>query len=321
MRILIIGCGSIGNKHAVNFKKYCEVGIYDVNMSLSKQISDQINAFWFESIDTALEWEPDGVVIATPTSTHVKLATDVIMAGFDVLVEKPISHNIEDADDLIKKAKELNRKIFVVSNMRFHQGVTSLKENLHRVGKPLFSRAHFGNYIPNMRPGRDYRNLYCSNRSMGGGVVLDSIHEIDYLINLFGPVESVNSTVNKLSDLEIDVEDYAELVLIHSNNVRSSVHMDYLRPFKRRGCEIVGDEGMLLWQSEGKNPEKCSVKYYHIDGSDAQVLFNDNNLGINAEYNQLAKNFIKTLEGEGNLLLTGSEALDQIIMLINLKNN
>ena len=132
----------------------------------------------FLSIRDALNWTPDGVIMATPTHTHFSLAEQVIDAGFDVLIEKPIVNSLKDARVLLKRAKNLKRQVFVVCNMRFHKGVRTLKNNLHKVGKPIFVRSHVGNYLPNMRPNSDYRKLYCASNSRGGGVVLDSIHEM-----------------------------------------------------------------------------------------------------------------------------------------------
>ena len=76
----------------------------------------------------------------------------------------------------------------VVCNMRFHPAVAALRHALPMIGKPLFAQAHYGNYLPDMRPGADYRTLYCASAAAGGGVILDAIHEIDYLIWLFGAV-------------------------------------------------------------------------------------------------------------------------------------
>ena len=223
MKLLVIGCGSIGKRHISNAGLLSEVGIYDEDQNLAKLIAKETGANNFESLNSAFKWSPDGVIVATPTHTHANIAKQVIEFGFDVLIEKPISNDLGNADNLIKHAKKLKRNIFIVCNMRFHEGIANLQQNLHKVGKPLFARAHVGNYLPNMRPGVDYQKLYCANKSMGGGVVLDAIHEVDYLINFFGPVKYVQSTINKLSDLDIDVEDYAEVILIHENNVTTII--------------------------------------------------------------------------------------------------
>ncbi len=319
MKLLIIGCGSIGKRHVKNACDLSETAVFDENNNLAKSIAKENNALAFNSLKTAFDWEPDGVIVATPNHTHVPIGIKVLEAGFDVLIEKPISNDLASANTLIEQAKKLKKKIFVVCNMRFHSGIKVLRKNLHKLGKPKFAIAHVGHYLPNMRPGADYRELYASNKSMGGGVVLDAIHEIDYLINFFGSVKSVKSTLGKLSDLEIDVEDYAEIILIHNNNVHSSLHMDYMRQFKRRGCEIVGDNGMLLWQSEGKSPEFCQVNFYSCNGSKVENLFDGIIDDPNEMYKELLINFCDAIKGRNHYLLNGSQALQQLKIVKNIK--
>jgi predicted dehydrogenase len=319
MKILVIGCGSIGKRHAKNLLKFSEVYVYDQNTSLSTNFTEETGIESFATLEEALNTNPNGIIIATPTFAHTSTALKVIKSGAYILIEKPISHTFESAVKFLSEAKSVKNKIFVVCNMRFHQGVATLKTNLHKVGKPLFARAHVGNYLPNMRPGTDYRKLYCSNKSMGGGVILDAIHEIDYLIYLFGKISKVKSSFTKLSNLDIDVEDYSELNLTHNNKVRSNVHMDYLRFFKMRGCEIVGDKGMLLWESMGKTPEVCSVKFFSKEKEKWEILCLDKNLDPNNSYNELLRQFIKAINGEENLLLESELAVEEVRVVETLK--
>jgi predicted dehydrogenase len=236
------------------------------------------------------------------------LASKVIEAGADVLIEKPISNVSDGLDGFLARAEELGRRVFVVCNMRFHPGVNALHKSLNRIGQPLFARAHYGNYLPNMRPDIDYKELYCSNRAKGGGVILDAIHEIDYLTWFFGEVSSVTCQASKLSSLKIDVEDWATLSLKHSRSSVSEIHLDYLRPFKRRGCEIVGDRGMLLWQSEGKAPEQCTVRVFLRESEKWETLVHSNNLDKNKPYEEMVAHFLDALYGKDVPLLKGREA-------------
>ena len=150
----------------------------------------------------------------------------------------------------------------VVCNIRYHEAVMAIHRNMHKIGTVLYAKAQYGNYLPNMRPNVNYRDLYCAHKETGGGAILDVIHEIDYLTWLLGPVIAVNCVADKISNLDINVEDFASMILTHQSGARSSIHVDYLKPFKRRECEIVGEKGMILWQSEGKTPETCTVKLF-----------------------------------------------------------
>jgi predicted dehydrogenase len=143
---------------------------------------------------------------------------------------------------------------------------------------------------------------------MGGGVILDGIHEVDYLSWFFGDVVSVSCSSAKLSELDIDVEDYAHLNIRHASGVRSEIHLDYLRKYKRRGLEIVGTEGSLIWLSEGKIPEHCSVRLHTI-ANGWETVFEDSSLDASDIYLELLENFLTTINNGGsNNLLKGETA-------------
>jgi len=314
MKITVIGCGSIGRRHAENAREMgCQVSVVDINTSLAKQVATEIDVTFNENVEDALDTRPDKVIIAVPNRLHIHYAEQAVESGADVLIEKPISHQTENVSPFLAKAEKFNKRVFVGCNMRFHPGVSLLHENLKNIGKPLFARAHVGNYLPNMRPDSDYRQLYCSKKREGGGVILDAIHEIDYLTYFFNPVNEYSATAAKLSDLDIDVEDYACLGMRHKSGVVSEIHLDYLRPFKRRGCEIVGSKGMLLWQSEGKQPEKCIVKLYQSKTSEWKTVLRTDKLDAAKPYKVMLNHFINdSAEGNHSPLLTGQEALNEL---------
>lgn len=143
-------------------------------------------------------------------------------------------------------------------------------------------------------------------------MILDGIHELDYLFWLFGGVQEVLCSAGRLSDLEIETEDYASILLKHKTGVASEIHLDYLRPFKLRGCEIVGDKGLLLWLSEGKNPEKCSVRMYMRQPAKWESLFYSENLDMNKPYETLMKHFIEGIQGHDVPMLRGREAAEEL---------
>ncbi len=309
MKLLVIGCGSIGKRHAENASNYAELGLYDQRYSMSQQFAKKINAQVFDNLIAAFEWQPDGVVVSTPHNSHVAIAKQAIAAGAHVLVEKPISNTLENVDSLIQYANERTKKLYVVCNMRFHSAILLLRENLPKIGRPLFARAYYGNYLPNMRPTGDYRLVYAAQRATGGGVILDAIHEVDYLRWFFGDVEAVLSEAAKLSNLDIDVEDYATIVLRHKNGMRSEIHLDYLQQCKRRGCEIIGEQGTLLWQSEGKNPEKCEVRMFAKQSNSWQTLYYSENEDLNKPYNKLMNHFVDALSEKETELARGEDGL------------
>lgn len=309
MKLLVAGCGSIGRRHAANAARMADTAVFDPVPASLQACARATGAAAFADYGEALAWGPDAVVVAAPTSLHLELASRAVAAGAHVLVEKPLSHSPDGVPGFLDAAEAAGRKVYVACNMRFHPAVQAMRRAMEGIGRPLYARAHYGNYLPAMRPGCDYRSLYCARSDMGGGVVLDAIHELDYLMWLFGPVDAVQCHAATLGDLGIDVEDFAALCMTHGSGVRSLVQLDFLRRHKRRGCEIVGTEGTVIWQSEGKKPHRCLVRSCGPDGHGWTTLLHEEDLDGTASYEVLLRRFVDALEGGDDAdLLTGRGA-------------
>lgn len=309
MKILIVGYGSIGKRHFLNFKKYSDVKVLELKTKNTENI-------FFKNIKEALKWNPDGVVICTPTHTHLEVAKKFLGIKSQLLIEKPLIHKSSLIERFKKNKNFDNKNISVVNNMRFHKGILTIKKNIGKIGKIFFARAHFGNWLPNMRPKVDYRMVYSANKKYGGGVILDSIHEIDYLSSIFGEIKKISLLKRKLSRLQIDVEDFATMVIQHEDKIISELHLDFLRPVKKRGCEVVGDKGTLIWESLGKKPEKCEVKFCKKGDFRFSTIYSNKNLDINLSYDLMAKEFVKKIQNKKQInLLSFGEACNQLIKI------
>lgn len=316
MRLLIVGCGSIGQRHARNAAGLAEVGLVDADAAKADALVASGGGHAFATMADALAWAPEAAIVAAPNRLHLPLARTLVEAGAHVLLEKPISHTLAGVDDLLADAARRGCRVHVACNMRFHAGPATLRVALDKIGTPRFARAHFGHYLPNMRPDADYRTLYCARRATGGGVILDGIHELDYLAWLLGPVVAVGASAGTLSDLDIDVEDYATLSLEHAGGARSEIHLDYLQRIKRRGCELVGSDGTLVWESEGKAPEILTVRLFEAGSGTWRELAASDDLDGNAAYVAMLQAFLQAAAGRDgaavDALLTGAEARNDL---------
>lgn len=303
-RVLVVGLGSIGQVHARLLAPLCTISVCDLDEARARDLGAELSCPFFTDIDQALAEKPDGVLIALPTHLHYDAALKALESGASVLVEKPLCDRLALAESLSKQGGD---RLFTVCNMRFHNAVRAMRDAMPKLGQIYFARAQFGNYLPNMRPGVDYSRLYVAKRETGGGALMDCIHEIDYLIHLLGGVCDLKADLAKLSDLKIETEDYAGLILRHENGARSEVHLDYLQHYKRRGCEIIGENGTIIWHSMGKNPEHCKVEIFLKGEGRWRILYESDALYHKVCLEEMNKGFVARLQGEDVPELAGGE--------------
>jgi predicted dehydrogenase len=246
MRALVLGCGSIGRRHARNLVALgLDVSVADVDASVAASLAGDVGATAVTR-DTAPASEL--VVVATPTAAHVSDLAWALERGADVFVEKPLASSRDELVTARALADAHGECIVMVGcNLRFSEGFEVLSANLASVGRPVALLIDFGWWLPAWRPASDYRGQYSARRALGGGIVLDAIHEIDYALALAGPVEHVHGECVSSGTLDIDVEDVADIILRHAHGIQSHVHLDYLRRIYSRSCTVVGSDAQITW--------------------------------------------------------------------------
>ncbi|MBI4657243.1 MAG: Gfo/Idh/MocA family oxidoreductase [Verrucomicrobia bacterium] len=265
LSILVVGCGSIGQRHIRNLQALGTrmIAACDLDGALLDRVVSEFNVVGYRVYAEALDKvSPDAVVICTPPPLHISQAMDAIARGAHVFVEKPISHSLDGTDDLIQVAATAKRVIQVGYNFRFHRGLKRVKALVEEgtIGRVLWARAEFGQYLPEWRPMQDYRTSYTAHRSLGGGIILDSSHEIDYMRWLFGEIDQVYCLAGTLSDLEVAAEDTACMTVHFASGVVGQIHVDFVQRVKTRNCKIVGTLGTIYWDNWD-----ASVKVFTID--------------------------------------------------------
>lgn len=228
-KILIIGFGSIGKRHANVFLNLnCSVAI------VSKQISTEFKIY--SDLQSALiDFLPDSILICTETSKHVsslELLKSLKFKG-PIFVEKPIT------DVYVSTLSAEN--VYVLYNLRFSDLIIKLKSELQ--GKKVLSaNIHCAQYLPTWRPDRDYKSTYSAKRSEGGGVARDLSHELDYATLLFGKFKSIFCVSGKFSNLEIDTEDFFSLLGTGVRTNTISISLNYIDKITNRNIVVNTDE-------------------------------------------------------------------------------
>lgn len=250
MRIAVSGCGSIGLRHVRNL---LALGVEEVVVAdpLDERVAEAVAAGAVARPDlrALIAARPDALFICTPAVAHLEAMRAGAAAGIDLFVEKPISHDLTGVREALADLARGGRVVQVGYAFRSHRSLRLAKETLDAgaIGRVVLARAEFGQYLPDWRPGRDYREGYNARAALGGGVLLDQSHELDYLRWLLGEVRSVSSRAAKLSDLDIDAEDVALVTLEMRSGALALAQLDSVRRDYTRACTLIGTEGTITW--------------------------------------------------------------------------
>ena len=231
---------------------YRRIGAADPDASRLQPMVAELGVQPFSDFDEALEHlRPDVVLVCTPPPLHLPQALAAVRSGAHVFVEKPLSHSLDGVDELIREAAERDRTLQVGYNWRFDLGVQRVKALVEQgaIGRIMWARAECGQYLPDWRPWQDYRLSYTASRSKGGGIILEGSHEIDYMRWIFGEVVQVYCVAGVLSDLRVDAEDTASMILRFASGCIGEVHLDFVQRTPSRGCKVVGTEGTIIWDN------------------------------------------------------------------------
>ncbi len=249
--VFVVGCGSMGQHHLANLKTLGveDLMAYDPQKEQVEFVRETIGVQTVPSFEEGLKAYPASVVVCTPPHLHAEVARAAVEGGADVLIEKPIAHQIQDGEELLEVAAKHSRIVMVGYNLRFHPGLQKVKELIDSgvIGRILTIRAEFGQYLPDWRPAQDYRLGYIVSSAMGGGIILDSSHEIDYVRWLGGEVRSVLAVAERISDLEMDTEDAALISMRLAHGVLAHISLDCFQRGYSRSCKVVGSEGTVVW--------------------------------------------------------------------------
>lgn len=249
-RVLVAGCGSIGRRHIRNLKS---LGIRnfilcDTNEESLKAASIGLeNPVLTTKFKNALLQAPEAAVICTPSSLHLEMATELARHGVHLLIEKPLSHTLEGVTELERLVEEKNIVGMMAMCYRFHPVFQQVKSLLvsEVVGKVYHVNYFGGHYLPDWHPDADYRLEYAAKKKLGGGVVLTSIHGLDNIRWLFGEVEEAHAFVDKVSDLEMDVEDIATGIFRLKCGIYVNWQTDFLQRANQHRMVIAGSMGTI----------------------------------------------------------------------------
>ncbi len=295
VRIGVIGVGSLGVHHARIYSRLDGVelvGVCDINVKKANQIARKYRTQAFTRYKD-LFGKVNGVSIVTPTNTHAEVGKAFLEQGVHILVEKPITKTLEDADELLKKARDKNLIIQVGHVERFNAGIRAIKSIIN---KPVFIECH--------------RLSLFKKRSLDIGVVLDlMIHDIDIILDL------VNSKVVKMDALGVKIltlhEDLANVRLQFENGTISNITASRVANKTMRKIRIFQEDAYI-----SLDYEKQEAYIYRKAGS----KITRKKIRIKKEESLLSelKAFVDCVKNNEKPLVSGEEAREALRMALEI---
>jgi predicted dehydrogenase len=221
---------------------------------VSRRVEARADAYTTDSLDSVVSFGPNALVLAGPSSTRVEVMRTLGGLDLPIFIEKPLAPSLEEALSLSELLGSSLDKCQLGYNLRFSESLVAFRDLVRggRFGRVLRFRAETAQYLPDWRPGTDYRETVSAQARLGGGVLLELSHELDYLRWIFGEWNWVSAWTGRTSALELDVEDVALVTIgIEGNHPESQLvgqlSLDFVRRDKTRTVTAVCEGGTLRW--------------------------------------------------------------------------
>lgn len=293
--ILIVGTGSVGKRHAGNLHSLgCTVSCVDPREDRLEEARKKIPVkAGYTCLEKALEKKENlaAVAVTSPPSFHVDQAIAALGKGIPVLLEKPVSPDLESAKKLQETVQGTGVPLLLGYTWRWWPPLGRVKDLLGQgmVGKLKFVKFTMSAHLADWHPWERYQDFFMASKALGGGALLDESHWLDLMLWFFGMPHKLFAQVEKISDLDIDTDDNVDMLVYYSDNMRVSIHLDlYGRPHEK-SIQFIGDEGTLIWEpnririGKGMDPEWETEEFAY----DRNDMF----LGV-------AKEFLEVLDGK-----------------------
>lgn len=232
MKIIFFGLGSIGKRHVRLLRETGAHEIYALRTKLGDAPEIDMGVTCFSSWDQVDNVRPQVAFITNPTALHVPTAIECARRGMALFIEKPLGDSMDGCSELLDLVRARKLPTYVAFVLRFHLVIEKLRE-LTQGKDILHLRCICTSFLPLWRLGRDHLKGYSAQRALGGGVIADLSHEIDYIGWLLGGVTGLDGRYGRRGKITIDSEDYADILLTCPRSP-ANLHINFLSQQSKR---------------------------------------------------------------------------------------
>ncbi len=252
MKVLIVGFGSIAKKHLAALRLLRpDAEVLALRSGHSANSAEGVtNIYSLAEIGTPVDF----AIISNPTSLHAATIECLLELKIPLFIEKPLFDTLNHKW-LLGEIDRRGIPTYVACNLRFLDSLQFLHRYINGEGSERRINevnVYCGSYLPEWRPGTNYKKCYSAIPELGGGVNIDLIHEIDYTQWIFGNPIASRGVCRSVSGLGIRAVDYANYTLLYPS-FTASIVLNYYRRDYRRGIEILFDDD--TWTLDVKHNE------------------------------------------------------------------
>ena len=313
--ICVVGLGNISTRHRKNIRKVFK-NSYIIGLSSSQRnIADLPHEcdLVVQSLKEVLEYNIQLAIIASPATMHYGHAHFFISNNIPTLIEKPIAASLTDAHKIQASAYKYKTPVAVGYCLRYMPSARIVKETIKNslIGDIYNIHICAGEHLDFWRKNKDYRESVSALKKLGGGVLLELSHEIDYLCWLIEDVKFQSSYIRNSNYLDIDkdIEDAADIIFKISNGT-CTMHLDFLQTPSQRHATFYGTKGRLEWDIKHN-----TVDLITIDSE--KNLYNGTNWDKNNMYLDMLNDFRKYTKNKSSEYLASVKNIIKVIELIN----
>jgi predicted dehydrogenase len=300
--ILIVGVGSIGRRHLANLRALGWPHIRLYRSAVATESDAELRGLPVDQdLPTALSRCPIAVIVSNPSALHIPMALDAARAGSHLLIEKPLSNNLDGVAELESLVADRRLIALVGFQFRFNPGLRQIRSWLHAgaIGAVVSAQVHWGEYLPDMHPWEDYRTGYAARSELGGGVLLTLCHPFDYLRWLLGEIKYVSALESRCDRLGLSVDTCVDVIARSACGASVHLHLSFVERPPNHRLTVIGTEGTVTWSDADS-----AARRYPVTSGRWETVFAPCGFERNWMFRDEMRHFLACLRGEEQPLCT-----------------
>lgn len=271
MKSLIVGGGSMGKRRVRCLLAHDvpadAIRVVDVREDRRDEVRQRYGVAAAPTLMDGMRWGPDVVLVCVPPSEHLDICLTAARAGKPFFCEVPLALGLEGTDELSRFIRQKGVLAMPGIQVPFHPLIKRIKQWLEdpAFGRLLAINQEWGQYLPDWHPYEDYRGFYAAKQSMGGAAIDILGHEVAMHYWLKEDrIRRLCCAGDHLSSLEIDGNDYWQILAETDGGVRMVLQYDLIQRAVHNTCRWVSEQGVVEIEIGGSVSERARARRFLV---------------------------------------------------------